>query len=107
MGNLINTFKRFAGNKNTVTIIAVIAGVIVLWGFYSWRVGQATNPIRVPYAKEAIRAATEITEEMIAYTEINSKFLETADVIRSSGQLIGKKVAPGTSIPAGGFFYNT
>ena len=107
MGNLINSIKKFVGNKNTVTILAVIAGVIVLWGFYSYRVKQATSPVRVPYAKEAIGATEQITEKAIGYTEINSKFLRSASVITRSSDLIGKYVTTGTSIPAGGLFYKS
>ncbi|MBE6148514.1 MAG: hypothetical protein E7167_03360 [Firmicutes bacterium] len=107
MGNLINTIKRFIGNKNTVTILGVIAGVLVLWGFYSYRVKEATSPIRVPYAKEVIGATQEITEDNIGYTEINNKFLSTADIITSANELIGKYVNTGTSVPAGGVFYKS
>lgn len=107
MGNLINTIKRFLGNKNTVTILGVVAGVIVLWAFYSYRVNEATTPIKVPYAKENISATEEITEDNIGYTEINSKFLRSADVIQNAGELIGKRVTTGTSIPAGGLFYRS
>lgn len=105
MGNLINTLKKFVANKNTVTILGVIAGVLVLWGFYSYRVKEATTPIRVPYAKATINATDEITEDNIAYTEVNSKFLRTADIVRNTKDLIGKRVTTGTSIPAGGLFY--
>ena len=105
MGNLINTIKRFISNKNTVTILGVVAGVIVLWAFYSYRVNEATAPIKVPYAKEEINATEQITEENIAYTEINSKFLRSADVITNVNELIDKYVTTGTSIPAGGLFY--
>ena len=105
MGNLINTIKKFISNKNTVTILGVIAGIIVLWGFYNYRVGQATTPTKVPYAKEAIGATEEITEDKIGYVEVNSKYLKTADVITSKNNLIGKYVTTGTSIPAGGLFF--
>lgn len=107
MGNIINTIKRFISNKNTVTIIGVIAGVIVLWGFYSYRVSEATSPIKVPYAKEIINATEQITEDNIGYTEINSKFLRNADVITSANELIGKYVTTGTSVPVGGLFFKS
>ena len=107
MGNLINTIKKFVGNKNTVTILGVIAGVIVLWGFYSYRVKEATSPIKVPYAKVAIDATEQITEDNIAYTEVNSKFLKNADVIRNKNELVGKYITTGTSVPAGGLFYKS
>jgi hypothetical protein len=107
MGNFKSTFQRFISNKNTVTILCVIAGVLVLWGFYNYRVNQAISPVQVPYAKVAITATTEITKDMIGYTEVNSKFLKNANVIKSSSQLIGMYVTTGTSIPAGGLFYTT
>lgn len=105
MGNIGEKIRNIISNKNTVTILAVIAGIIVIWGFYKYRVEHAVTPIRVPYAKEAIAAGEKITEDKIAYTEINSKFLKTADVYRSSGDLIGKYVTHGTSISAGALFY--
>lgn len=107
MGNLINGIKKFVGNKNTVTILGVIAGVLVLWFFYNYRVNNAITPIKVPYAVEGISATTEITEEMIGYVEINSKLLSTANLITNSNELIGKYITTGTSIPAGGLFYKS
>ena len=107
MGNLINTIKRFISNKNTVTILGVVAGIIVLWAFYAYRVSEAISPKKVPYAKEIINATEQITEEDIAYTEINSKFLRNADVIQNVNEIIGKYVTTGTSIPAGGLFYKS
>lgn len=105
MGNIGETIKRFFTNRNTITILGVIIGVIVLWGFYNWRVKQATNPIQVPYAKQTITATTEISEDMIGYIEVNSKFLNNAKIITNAGQLIGKYITTGTSIPEGGLFY--
>lgn len=107
MGNLINTIKRFIANKNTVTILGVLAGVIVLWFFYTMRVNEATTPVKVPYAKEAIGARTEITQDMIGWIEINSKFLNNAKIAKSQGEVVGKYVTTGTSIPAGGLFYTS
>ena len=107
MGNLINTIKKFISNKNTVTILGVIAGVIVLWAFYNYRVSEATTPVKVPYAKEIINATEQITEDNIGYTEVNSKLLRTADIITNPADLINKYVTTGASIPAGGLFYKS
>lgn len=107
MGNLLNTLKRFVGNKNTVTILGVLAGVIVLWAFYSYRVKQATSPLKVPYAKVALNATSEITSEDVGMVEINSRFTKTADILRSTADVVGKYVATGTSIPMGGLFYRS
>ena len=107
MGNLINTIKRFFTNKNTVTIVGVLAGVVVLWVAYTMRVNKATNPIKIPYAKEEITAASEITEDLIGYIEVNDKFLANSDVYQNVSELIGKYVNSGTSIPSGGLFYKS
>ena len=107
MGNLVNTLKKFLSNKNTVTILGVLAGVIVLWGFYSYRVNKAVNPVRVPYANKALSAQDQITQDDISYMEVSSDMLKTAKVITNASQLVGYYVNVGTSIPEGGMFYQT
>jgi hypothetical protein len=105
MGNFATNIRRFISNKNTVTILGVILGIIVIWGFYDYRVKKATSPIEVPYAKKAITATTEITSDMIGFTKINNAFLKNASIIQNKNAVIGKYVNTGTSIPEGGLFY--
>ncbi len=107
MGNLINTIKKFIANKNTVTILGILAGVIVLWVFYNYRVNKAVSPIKVPYAEHAITARTQITKEDIKYIEISSEFLNNISIITDANKLIGYYVNVGTSIPEGGLFYSS
>ncbi len=105
--NFAGGIKRFLTNKNTITIIGVIAGILVLWFFYQMRVNDAIAPINVPYAKEQIGATHEIVKENIDYVEINRAILDTIDIIQTENDLVGKYVTTGTSIPAGGFFYTS
>jgi len=105
MGNLINSIKKFLTNKNTVTILGVLAGVIVLWFFYNKRVTDAISPVKVPYAVKELAATSPITQDDIKYVEVNSDLLKTADIITNASLLIGKYVNVGTSIPEGGLFY--
>lgn len=105
MGNLVNTIKKFVKNKNTVTILCILAGVVVLYFAYKSRVERAMTPIRVPYAKVVINAAEEITEDKIDYVNVSSDFLKKADIHRDKSQIVGKYVTTGTSIPVGGLFY--
>ena len=105
MGNISAFIKKTIANKNTVTILLVLAGVVVLWFFYNMRVKEATTPIKVPYAKEELHATDEITEDKIGMVEVNSKLLKTAEIIQNQGSLIGYYVTTGTSIPKGGLFY--
>ncbi len=107
MGNIINTFKKFFTNKTTVTILGVVVGIAVLFGFYTYRVNSAVNPQRVPVATKALAATDEITSEDVEWVEIGSEFLNDADVITSIDALVGKYVNTGTSIPKGGMFYTS
>ena len=106
MGSLINTFKKFFTNKTTVTILGVVVGVAVLFGFYTYRVNNAVNPTRVPVATRTIAATEEITSDDIRMEEIGSSFL-TDDIITSTNDLVGKYINTGTSIPEGGMFYTS
>lgn len=105
MGNFATTLKRFFKNKNTVTILGVIAGVIVLWVFYNRRVNQAISPQLVPVATKELHAKDEITEKDIEYVKMSSLLLKKAKVHINKKNLIGKYVNVGTSIPVGGMFY--
>ena len=107
MGNLANTIKRFIGNKNTVTILAVIAGVIVLWYFYNYRVNQAITTIKIPYTTEKIDPAQKIESDNIEYKEITSSTLKDSDIVTDASYLEGKYICYGTSIPQNGFFYQS
>ncbi len=105
MGNLINTIKKFISNKNTVTILGFLAGIIVLWAFYNYRVNRAIDPVKVPYANKALTASAQITKEDIEYIEISREFLNKINIITDEKQIIGQFVNVGTSIPEGGLFY--
>lgn len=107
MGNIVTTLKKFFTNRNTVTILGVLAGIIILWAFYSYRVKQAINPTKVPIAAKEIKALEEITKDDIEYIEVNSKMLTKAKVIANVGDLVGKYVNIGTSIPEGAMFYRS
>lgn len=105
MNNLIAKLKTTLLNRNTVTILGVIAGVIVLWFAYTITLNKAINPRTVPVAAKDITAGTVITKDDIEYIEINNDVLKKARVITSSGSLIGKYVNNGTSIAKGAMFY--
>ena len=111
MGNIVTTFKRFFSNKNTVTIIGVLLGLIVLYVGYNYRVKTAVSKINVPVAKKTIYGRTPITSELITQTEVLSSMVtgKNNTIIRSNSNLISTNdpycVAIGTSIPAGCFFH--
>lgn len=105
MNNIILKIKNIFLNRNTVTILGVIAGVIVLWFAYTITLNKAIDPKRVPVASKDITAGTIITKDDIEYVEINADVLKKARVITSSAALIGKYVNNGTSIAKGAMFY--
>lgn len=108
MGNILTTIKRFLGNKNTVTIIGVILGILVLYIGYNYRVKQATTPVTVPYAKEEISSRTLITSDMIGYMEVSSSVVNSSpNMITNANDLINNYVAFGTTIPANSLFYQS
>ena len=108
MANFLETLKRFLSNKNTVTILGVIAGVLVLYIGYNWRVKQAIKPITVPYAKVEISSRTQITSDMIGYMEVSKSLIDKSpNLIQNVGQILNNYAAYGVTIPANSFFYTT
>ena len=49
MDKVKQEIKKVLSNKNTLTIIIVILGIIGLYAIYNYRVNQAVTTIRVPY----------------------------------------------------------
>ena len=101
-----NTLRKFLKNKNTVTILGVIIGALVLYFSYNYRVKKAIEPISIPCAKVTIGATKEITADMIKYVKVSSNYLnKNPQIIRNANQVIGKRVTTGTTIPVNGLFY--
>ncbi len=106
MGNVLTKLKRFFANKNTVAILSVIAGILVLYIGYNWRISSATKPINIPYAKATLGSRHTITRDDIGMMEVAGSVLsKSKNIIRSSGQLIGKQVAYGNTIQENSFFF--
>ena len=64
MGNL----KKFLQNKNTVTILGVLACLVILYIGYTSRINSQTKLVDVYYANQTIQPKTKITDEMISKT---------------------------------------
>lgn len=108
MNNLLVGIKRFLGNKNTVTIIGVLAGIAVLYIGYNWRVKQAIEPKSVPYAKQEIAANTLITNDMVGSVKVSKSMVDsTQNLATSNNQVVGKYVAYDSTIPEGSLFYKS
>lgn len=106
MGNLMTNLKRFLSNKNTVTILGVILGIVVLYVGYNWRVNEAIELVSIPYATEAIGGKTKITSAMIGTVEVNNSFVRNnPNLITDVNKLIDQYVNYGKPVPKGSFFY--
>lgn len=106
MGNLLAPFKKFLSNKNTVTILGVLLGLVVLYFGYIWRVNQSVKPVNVPYASATMTAGTKITEEQIGYTEIPQEFLSNmSNILTDVGSIQDMLVSFDSKIPVNSFFF--
>ena len=99
--------KQVLSNKNTVTIIGLVLIVLVLYVFYNMRINQATNPIRVPYAKVDIPPRTKITKDMIDYMDIIPTAVRGDIYTNAETQIIEPIMYSNANctIPAGSLFY--
>lgn len=104
MNNIIISIKRFFTNKNTVTILGVLLVIMIIYFGYNSQIKKATNPVKVPIAKETIQPRTLITKDMIKYISIPSVAV-SENVIRNENSIVGKYSAINTVIPSGSMFY--
>lgn len=104
MNNVIVGLKRFITNKNTVTIIGIFLGILVLYIGYNYKINQETKLVKMPFAKETIQPRTKITEDMIEYGMVPMARLK-GSVIKDGGYIVGKYTKVNTIIPAGSLIY--
>lgn len=101
---MVNSFKKFLQNKNTVTVIGVVLAIVILYVAYNMRVKAAVNPVTVPYALEQISPGTQITSDMVGTREVPPSMLE-GDVITNQSDVIDKYSSADTVIPEGSLFF--
>ena len=108
MGNIMLKLKRFFGNKNTITIFCVIAGVAVLLFGYNYRVNQAVQPVSIPYALNRMEPKSKVEDENVGTIKVSGAFVEqTENLVTSKAYILNSEwyVNYDTVIPAGGLFY--
>lgn len=105
MNSLIIGIKRFFSNKNTVTIIAVVGCLVLIYFAYNARIKKATEPQSVPYAISNIEPRTKITQDMIGTRKVPGSVI-TSNVITSSDKIIGYYVSNKVEVPKDSLFYN-
>ena len=106
MNNFMISLKRLFRNKNTVTILSVIAVIAILFIGYRIQVGRAVKPVpNVPVAASTIQPRTKITADMISYVDMASVAVPS-NVYTNSNSIIGKYSNVNTIIPSGSMFYH-
>ena len=105
MNNLSSSFKKFIGNKNTVTILGVLLCIIILYFAYNYRINQQVQLVTIPYANQNIPPKTKITKDMISKMEVPIAFLEKADYLVDTEKIIGQYSNINATIPQGSIFY--
>ena len=106
MNNLVIALKRFFSNKNTVTILGVIAVVLILFFGYRMQIKKQVNPVKnIPVASQTIQPRTKITNDMIDYIDVSPIVLQS-NVYRNKEAVVNKYSNYNTVIPAGSLFYH-
>ncbi|MBR4178597.1 MAG: hypothetical protein IKR57_04540 [Bacilli bacterium] len=104
MGNIGFAIKRFLKNKNTVTIIAILLALGVLYYAYYYRIKTQTTPVSVPYAVSTIGPRVQITKDMVSTKKVPGGIVNE-NVITQTSEVIGKYVSNKAVIPEGSMFY--
>ena len=101
MNNFLNKFLK---NKNTVTILGVLACLVILFVGYNMRINQKTKLVTVYYANQTIQPKTLITEEMVSRTQVPASFI-LGSYFRNYDDIVGKYSNYNTMIAEGSLFY--
>lgn len=101
MGN----FKNFLKNKNTVTILGVLACLLILYIGYTSRINSQTRLVDVYYANQTIQPKTEITKDMISVASVPESFI-LGTYYKNYNDILGKYSNYNTVIAEGSLFYS-
>ncbi|MBQ6477661.1 MAG: hypothetical protein IJI43_04440 [Bacilli bacterium] len=100
-----NALKKVLGNKNTVTVVGIVAVIFILYFAYNFRINQAITPVEVPYAKELIKPGTQITEDKIGTMQISSTMASNGNIVTNVSDVIDRYANADSIIPEGSLFY--
>ena len=106
MGNIGTFFKRVLGNKNTVTLLAIVVCTVILYLFYNNRVNNAVRTSYTCYAVQAIEPRTLITQEMVSSVRVLSSQI-TPNMITNCSSVIGMYTSYATEVAENSYFYNS
>ena len=108
MGNMTTQLKRFMSNKNTVTLLLIIVGAIMMYAFYNWRVKNAVSTTYVCATTQELSPRTEITAEMTTTKKVLTSQVEAEEnIITNCDAVIGKMTSYSTQIAKNSPFYTS
>lgn len=105
MNNLAISMKKFFTNKNTVTIIGVVAILVILYFLYTKKINEATDEVNVPVALVTINPQTQINKSDVGYAKVANAAKPDNVLMNAETQIIGKYTAVGSTIYEGSMFY--
>ena len=97
--------SKFLKNKNTVTILGVLACIAILFVGYNMRINQKTALVTVYYANQTIQPKTLVTEDMVSRTQVPESFIK-GEYYRNYKDIVGKYSNYNTMISKGSLFYS-
>ena len=107
MGNIMIPLKKFLSNKNTITILGVLIGIVVLYVGYNWRVTKTIQPVSVPISATTMISGTKITDEQIKYTEMPKDVIaDMQNILTNIKDIKGKIVSYDSKIAQNSFFFD-
>ena len=77
MGNILNALKSMLSNKNTITILGVLIGVVAIYFVYDSQIKSTTDTITVYYVKTNIQANTQLKDDQIDRVAVNKSLTKT------------------------------
>lgn len=107
MNSFMISLQKFFKNKNTVTIIGVVAIILILFFGYRYQIKKQVSPVTgIPVAATTIQPRTKITDDMLEYIDVAPIVLQKGEVITNKQAIVGKYSNYNTVIPKGSMFYN-
>lgn len=108
MNSFMISLQKFFKNKNTVTVIGVLAIILILFFGYRYQIKKQVNPVTgIPVAAETIQPRTKITEDMLDYIDVAPIVLQKGEVLTTKNAIIDKYSNYNTIIPKGSMFYKS
>lgn len=101
----MNKLNKFLKNKNTVTILGVLACLVILYAGYTMRINKKIELVDVYYANQTIQPKTLITEDMVSKTSVPKSFI-LGTYYKNYNDIVGKYSNYNTMIASGSLFYS-